>query len=176
VGAANSAVDLVGRLVRQGTQVTVAARSGLYAPRKLARKPLSTLLWWASALPMNWLPPSMQCERVVPTVDDDIVRAAAEGTVRVVGEAIGLTASGLLVDDGVEVPADRIVFATGFLRDLHWATALTLDAEGVPLHRQGLSTELPGVAFLGLPCMRTRRSGFLRGFTDDARAVIGRLA
>ncbi|HCP47777.1 MAG TPA: hypothetical protein DIU15_17180 [Deltaproteobacteria bacterium] len=176
VGAANSAVDLVGRLLRQGATVTVSARSGLHAPRALAPQPFSTLLWWASALPVGWLPPSMQCDRVVPTVDDDIVRAQQDGRIRVIGEAIGMTASGLRVVGGEEVEADRIVFATGFLRDLRWATSLTLDEDGIPRHDRGLSTELAGVAFLGLPCMRTRRSGFLRGFAEDARAVLRRLA
>jgi len=176
VGAANSAVDLVGRLLRRGIEVTVSARSGLHKPRKLAAQPVATLLWWASGMPVRWLPASMHCDRVVPTVDNDIVQAAAEGRVRVVGEAISLTSSGLVVEGGNEVSADRIVFATGFLRDLDWVAGITLDEDGVPPHDRGLSTEIPGLGFLGLACMRTRRSGFLRGFTDDARAVVGRLA
>ena len=45
----------------------------------------------------------------------------------------------------------------------------------MPGHDRGLSTEIPGLAFMGLPCMRSRRSGFLRGFAADANSIVGRL-
>ena len=42
--------------------------------------------------------------------------------------------------------------------------------------REGVSVEQRGLGFVGLPCQRTRRSGFLRGFVDDAVRVVGRLS
>ena len=67
-----------------------------------------------------------------------------------------------------------MIWRTGFLRDLA-GTSLDLDARGVPEHDRGLSTELPSLAFQGLRWLRPRRSEFLCGVLDDARAVGSRL-
>ena len=175
VGSANSAVDLVGRLVKNGNRVTVSARSMVKPPKRLPVEPLSSLLWWLSALPMAWLPPGLECSRVVPSIDDDLLLGVQEGHISLVGETVSLDETGLRTADGQRVDADRIIFATGFRRDLAWVTGITLDEDGLPLHDEGLSTEIRGLAFIGLPCMRTRRSGFLRGLNDDARTIIARL-
>jgi hypothetical protein len=34
---------------------------------------------------------------------------------------------------------------------------------------------VPGLGFVGIPCQRTRRSGFLRGFAADAENVVAGL-
>jgi len=175
VGTGNSAVDLAVRLLRRGVRLTISARSGIAPAQPLAGEPLSTLRWWASALPISALPRSLRCSRSVPKVDDDLAEAAADGRLVLVGEAIGLEADRLVVAGGETLTVDRIVWATGFRRDLAWVEGITLDEDGVPLHERGLSPEIPGLAFMGLPCMRTRRSGFLRGFAADARSIVGRL-
>ena len=89
---------------------------------------------------------------------------------------MGLAAQGVQLPEGELAPADRIVWATGFRRDLDWLAGLGMDEHGSPAHRGGLSTLLPGLAILGLPCMRTRRSSFLRGLSGDARAVVRKLS
>jgi len=175
VGSGNSAVDLASRLLARNMKITLAARSGVGAAVGIAGEPVSSLMWWLSALPTTWLPGSLRCTRTVPKVDDDLQVAATDGRLRVVGEAVGLEHDALLAGQGERVPADRIVWATGFRRDLAWVSGLSLDEDGVPKHQQGLSTEVPGLAFMGLPCMRNRRSGFLRGYSADARNIVRRL-
>jgi len=175
VGSGNSAVDLAARLLARDMKITLAARSGISPAVSIADEPISSLMWWLSALPTSWLPSSFRCTSTVPKVDDDLKVAAADGRLRVVGEAIGLDKGALLADKGERIPADRIIWATGFRRDLAWISALSLDEDGVPKHQRGLSTELPGLAFMGLPCMRNRRSGFLRGYSADARNIVRRL-
>jgi putative flavoprotein involved in K+ transport len=175
VGSGNSAVDIAARLLAREMKLTLATRSEISPAVGLANEPISSLMWWLSALPTSWLPSALRCTSTVPKVDDDLQIAAADGRLRVVGEAVGLEEGALLVGRGERIPADRIIWATGFRRDLAWISALTLDDNGVPRHRRGLSTELPGLAFMGLPCMRNRRSGFLRGHSADARNIIRRL-
>jgi len=175
VGSGNSAVDLAVRLLRRGTPLWISARSGIEAAQPLPGEPLSTLLWWASALPMSALPASLRCLATVPKVDDNLRTAEAEGRLSVVGETVGLEPGAILVAGGERVEVDRIVWATGFRRDLQWVEGIALDDDGVPGHDRGLSTEIPGLAFMGLPCMRSRRSGFLRGFAADANSIVGRL-
>lgn len=175
VGSGNSAVDLASRLLSRGMKITLAARSGISPAVPIAAEPMSTLMWWLSALPTSWLPDGLRCTGTVPKVDDELRLGAEQGRLHVVGEAVGLEEGALLAANGERVLADRIVWATGFLRDLSWVSGITLDGSGIPSHHRGLSTELQGLAFMGLPCMRTRRSGFLRGYSADARDIVRRL-
>jgi len=179
VGAGNSAAELVGLLLERQVRVTVAART---APERGASPPggelsaLTALRWHVSALPLRWLPARGGCTDRTPLVDPGLYEAIRAGKVRLVGAALGRIPDGVETADG-PVACDRLVWATGFSRSTAWlGPSITRDARGVPLHREGVSTEVPGVGFVGLPCQRTRRSGFMRGFADDARAVLRRLA
>ena len=175
VGSGNSAVELASRLLSRGMKITLAARSGISPAIPIATEPISTLMWWLSALPTSWLPDGLRCTGTVPKVDDELRLAAEQGQLNVVGEAVGLEEGALLAAHGERVLVDRIIWATGFVRDLSWVSGITLDDSGIPSHHRGLSTELQGLAFMGLPCMRTRRSGFLRGYSADARDIVRRL-
>jgi putative flavoprotein involved in K+ transport len=67
-----------------------------------------------------------------------------------------------------------IVWATGFRPDYSWLAAPVLDAKGGLRHEGGV-VEAPGLYALGLPMLRRRRSSFINGIEDDARAVIDHL-
>ena len=174
VGTGNSAVDLLPRLLARGARVTVSVRTPMTErPDELPTGARARLLWEASALPVRLLPPRLRCTDRVPAVDPDLYDAIASGSVGHVGEAIGLEDRGVRVAGGEVIAVDRVVWATGFRRDFSWLPGIRIDpTTGIPEHREGISADLPGVGFLGLPCMRTRRSGFLRGFADDAAAVL----
>ena len=68
-----------------------------------------------------------------------------------------------------------IIWATGFRPDYSWLDAPVLDAKGRLRHEGGV-LETPGLYALGLPMLRRRRSSFINGIEDDARAVIDHLA
>jgi putative flavoprotein involved in K+ transport len=68
-----------------------------------------------------------------------------------------------------------ILWATGFRPDYGWLHAPALDAKG-RLRHQGGVLDTPGLYALGLPMLRRRRSSFINGIEDDARAVIDHLA
>jgi putative flavoprotein involved in K+ transport len=68
-----------------------------------------------------------------------------------------------------------IVWATGFRPDYRWLDVPVVDAKG-HLEHQGGVTESPGLYALGLPMLRRRRSTFICGIEDDARAVTDHLA
>ena len=176
VGTGNSAVDLLPRLLARGADLVVSARTSPTRPEGLPTGAKARVLWEASAIPVRLLPPRLRCTDTVPVVDPDLYDAIASGRVREVGETVGLETSGVRVVGGELVPADRVVWATGFRRDIAWLDGLTTDPlTSAPAHREGVSTDVRGLGFLGLPCMRTRRSGFLRGFADDAKAVLAAL-
>jgi len=81
------------------------------------------------------------------------------------------TAAGLETLDLRDVAA--VVFAGGFRPDyrswLPWADAF--DADGFPIHRDGQSTSVPGMFFVGVHFLRTRKSSLLYGVGEDAALV-----
>ena len=68
-----------------------------------------------------------------------------------------------------------IVWATGFRPDYGWLDVPVVDAKG-QLNHQGGVVDSPGLYALGLPVLRRRKSTFISGIEDDARAVIDHLA
>jgi putative flavoprotein involved in K+ transport len=68
-----------------------------------------------------------------------------------------------------------IVWATGFRPDYRWLDVPVIDAKGQLRHEAGV-VDSPGLYALGLPVLRRRKSTFMCGVEDDARAVIGHLA
>ncbi|GIF26550.1 putative flavoprotein involved in K+ transport [Actinoplanes tereljensis] len=67
-----------------------------------------------------------------------------------------------------------IVWATGYRPDYRWLDVPVLDEKGRLRHEGGV-VDAPGLVALGLPMLRRRRSTFINGIEDDARAVIDHL-
>jgi putative flavoprotein involved in K+ transport len=68
-----------------------------------------------------------------------------------------------------------VVWATGFRPDYRWLDVPVTDEKGQLRHEGGV-VDSPGLYALGLPVLRRRRSTFICGTEDDARAVIDHLA
>jgi putative flavoprotein involved in K+ transport len=63
-----------------------------------------------------------------------------------------------------------IVWCTGFTGDFSWVHRPVLNDVGLPHHDGGASNE-PGLWFVGLKWLSSRKSGILFGFPDDAAAI-----
>lgn len=82
------------------------------------------------------------------------------------------TERGVIGQDGQELPADAVIFATGFRPNLDYLSALgALNASGAPLHLDGISTTVAGLGYIGLSYMRSFASATLRGVGADAAYV-----
>jgi putative flavoprotein involved in K+ transport len=68
-----------------------------------------------------------------------------------------------------------VVWATGFRPDYRWLDVPVTGEKGQLRHEGGVVGS-PGLYVLGLPVLRRRRSTFICGTEDDARAVIDHLA
>ena len=176
VGAGNSGAETAVLVAGLGARVTLASSGPVRRPAREKTGWLGELTYRLSALPIRHLPYRGGCMGQTPVVDPHLFDAVASGAVRVVPRVQRLVGKGVVTTDGHERPADRIVLCTGFRRDTAWLKgAIALGPDGEPSEHNGLSTELPGLGFVGIPCMRTRRSGFLRGFVDDATYVVRHL-
>jgi putative flavoprotein involved in K+ transport len=67
-----------------------------------------------------------------------------------------------------------VVFAGGFRPDYSWLPwAGVVDGLGFPVHRDGESTAVPGLHFVGVHFLRKRKSSLLVGVGEDAAIVAG---
>lgn len=64
-----------------------------------------------------------------------------------------------------------IVWATGFSYDYRWIREPVFDDKGYPVHTRGV-TSSPGLYFVGLPWLHTRKSPLLLGTAADAAHVV----
>lgn len=75
-----------------------------------------------------------------------------------------------LTDEGIT----SVIWATGFRFDFSWVKADVNDEVGYPLTQRG-ETAVPGLYFLGLNFLYTRRSGIVYGIGPDAEHVAERI-
>lgn len=68
-----------------------------------------------------------------------------------------------------------VVWATGYDLDFGWIDIPVFDTYGYPVQRRGV-TDVPGLYFVGLHWMHTRKSGLIFGVGDDARHIVSHLS
>ncbi|MFN4154168.1 MAG: flavin-containing monooxygenase [Paracoccaceae bacterium] len=68
-----------------------------------------------------------------------------------------------------------IIWATGFALDYGWIKLDTFDAQGRPIHTEGVS-QTPGLYFVGLPWLSCRGSAFIWGAWRDAERLATHIA
>jgi putative flavoprotein involved in K+ transport len=72
--------------------------------------------------------------------------------------------------DLAQAGISSVVWATGFSRDFDWIESPSIAVGCDPVHVRGVSTQ-PGLFFLGLRWLYTRRSNFIDGAGADAAHV-----
>jgi putative flavoprotein involved in K+ transport len=177
IGAGASATDLVERLLARQVNVTVSSRSPfrVHNPPPI-RGVRASLSWAASGIPIALLPPNLRCTEPTLALGSFLRTAQERGDIAAVGATVELSETGVIVESQGLIHADHVVFATGYRSNMEWLGRPALCERGAPEQRRGISTTVSGLGFLGLSCMRTRRSGFLRGLAQDAAGVVGSLA
>jgi putative flavoprotein involved in K+ transport len=75
----------------------------------------------------------------------------------------------------VEAKVSTVVWATGFTGDFSWLHLPVIDADGKPIHQQGISP-VRGLYFVGFPWLISRKSGIIYGIEADARHIADAIA
>ncbi|MFF8981617.1 flavin-containing monooxygenase [Streptomyces cellulosae] len=178
VGAGNSAVQIAVELA-QAAEVTLATRAPVRfaAQRVLGRD----LHWWLARTGLDAAPLGRLLSRppAQPVLDDGRYRAAlAAGRPGRRPLFTGADGTKLVWPGERREEVDAIVLATGYRPDLPYLAGLdgALDAAGIPRHRGGLATKIPGLAFVGLEWQRSLSSNSLRGVGRDADRIARWLA
>ena len=68
-----------------------------------------------------------------------------------------------------------VIWATGFEFDFSLVKLPAFDEDGYPVQHRGVTAH-PGLYFVGLPFLHTRKSGLLFGVGDDAAHVASAIA
>ncbi|WP_433007962.1 flavin-containing monooxygenase [Kribbella sp. CA-294648] len=176
VGAGNSAIQVAYELASVA-KVTLATRAPVqYLPQIRGGHDIH---FWLGKLKLDLLPPAVLARLFngTPVLDTGIYRTAIEsGDLPRRDMFTAFDTDGVAWPGGEHEQVDAVLFATGYrphlpyLRNLE---ALTLD--GMPLHRQGMSTTHPRLAYLGIEFQRSFSSNTLRGVHRDARFVAAAL-
>ncbi|HEY7525133.1 MAG TPA: NAD(P)-binding domain-containing protein [Candidatus Limnocylindrales bacterium] len=101
----------------------------------------------------------------------------AAGVERITQRMVGVRDGRPVLADGRVLDVANVIWCTGFRPDFGWIRHPdVVDADGWPLHVRGISTTVPGLAFVGLPFLHSAASALLGGVGRDARHVVDELA
>ena len=91
---------------------------------------------------------------------------------------VRFTEGGVVWADGEIEATDTVIFATGYRPGLSYLEHLpgALDEDGNPCHRGGVSTQVPGLFYVGLFGQRSHASATLRGVGADANSIVKRIS
>ena len=138
-----------------------------------------TRLSFADDLPAHIRVADEFAARIRKTVDDHIARGGADhpATELDPADAPVLDPSRYDGPTTLDLAARGIrsvIFSVGFGADLSWLRVPVLDERGAPIQTEGRAP-VDGVWFVGLPWMRTRRSGILWGAAEDSAHVVDQI-
>jgi putative flavoprotein involved in K+ transport len=180
VGCGASGVQLGVELAQAGRTVTVAGRPTTSIPGPLLKA--AGGMWFAflhraltRATPLGRKAAPGAIGSGAPLIGisaRDLDRHGVSRGPRLLGTVDGLPR----LADGRVIEVDAVLWATGYRPSLEWIDALPLDAHGLPEHHRGVSTAIPGLAFLGLPFQFGLTSTLIGGAGRDAAFVASSLA
>lgn len=180
VGAGNTAAQLAVELAAAERRVTVAAPGGMwFLPARLLGV---SVYWWFWLTGVLNSPSTSRISRMVRArgngiIGRDLQTLVAAGKVRMLTERVaGAYGQTAVLADGTEIPADAVLWCTGYKADHQWLrVAGALDEQGRPIHDAGRSPAA-GLHWVGLPWQTRLNSGIINGVDRDAREAVRRIA
>jgi putative flavoprotein involved in K+ transport len=174
VGAGNTGVQLAQELADAGRLVSMAVST---PPRAVPARLLGrSFFWWLELLhgmdagPDTRLGRRLRNDTTVLGTDLKALFRRVERLPRV----MDADHAGVLLADGRRRRPDVVLWATGYRPSYPWLHVPVLDAGGVPIQHHGV-TDVPGLAFLGMPWQRSRGSALLGWVGRDAALLADRL-
>ncbi|MGE5224175.1 MAG: flavin-containing monooxygenase [Omnitrophica WOR_2 bacterium] len=182
VGAGNSGAEIGLELARAGKRVWLAGRNVGRIPADTLGKAFGgRLYWWfiSRVLSVN-TPIGRKMRSNVLYHGAPLIRARRQEVVDAGIETIPRVAEVLSgkprLEDGRSLPAEGIVWATGFRPDFSWIDLPVFDDYGYPRHQRGIVQGAPGLYFVGLPFQTSLSSALLGGVSAEAEYIARQIA
>lgn len=178
VGAGNSGAEIALELAKEGRKVWLAGRDvGSIPANKLGKLLGGKPYWWFLRRVMTIKTPLGRRMKanvlnhgnpLVRIPREEVAEAGVEFTPRLTAAPDGKPQT----EDGQTLPAEGVVWATGFRPDYRWINLPVFDASGRPRHERGVVPEAPGLYFVGLHFQYRLTSSLLGGVGEDARYIV----
>ena len=183
VGAGNSGAEIALELSKTGKRVWLSGRDVGRVP---ANSPLGKLfdgrlIWWfmTNLLTVD-TPIGRKMQAGVVHHGTPLGRAQrdeiADAGIILTPRLSGIQSGKPQLEDGRILPAEGVIWATGFQPDYRWITMPILDKRGFPLHSRGVARGAPGLYFIGLPFQTGLSSALLGGVGKDAEYIASQVS
>lgn len=173
VGAGNSGAQIALELSKY-RKVWLSGRNTGHIPRRLLGRDVFDWGWPV----MNWAHSETRAGRFIRP-------RAQKGGDALIGiperelKSAGVIRVGRVTDErgGLPVCGDTvleprvIIWCTGYRHDFTWIDLPVFDASGTPVHVRGVSANIPGLFFMGLPFQHRMNSSLLGGVGADAEYI-----
>ena len=183
VGAGNSGAEIALELSKAGKKVWLAGRDVGRVP---ANSPLGKLfdgrlIWWFMTHVLTVDTPIGRKMQAAAVHHGTPLGRAQRAEIAAAGIILSPRMSGVQsgkpgLEDGTILPAQGVIWATGFQPDYHWIDLPIFNEHGYPNHSRGVAQGAPGLYFVGLPFQTGLSSSLLGGVGKDAEYIYARIA
>ena len=164
VGAGDSGVQILDEISKTNRTVYFSGCDTLKSiPQEFFGK---TLWWWFSKIGVlsahkySWLGKKLK-QGVQPIIGTDVKSVLARDNVRSVGRTLSANETTITFEKANIDSIKNIIWATGYKPNFSWLKGITYDESFYPNNFRGISSDLSGLAFIGLPWTYTRGSATL---------------
>ena len=183
VGAGNSGAEIALELVKSGKNVWLAGRDVGRVP---ANSPIGRIfkgrpIWWIMTHMLTIDTPFGRKMKANSTHHGTPLGRSTRAEIASAGVKLSPKLSGVVsgkpqLENGMIIPAEAVIWATGFKPDFGWIKLPIFDDLGYPVHDHGIVKSAPGVFFIGLFFQTGLSSSFLGGVGKDAAFISAQLA
>ncbi|APG65778.1 potassium transporter Trk [Tenacibaculum todarodis] len=172
VGAGDSGVQILEEVSKTNKPVYFSGNTNITSlPQEILGK---TLWWWFSkvgfltANKYSWIGKKLS-KSGQPVIGTDVKTLFKKKNVTCVGRTLDANEQTIIFEKQKVNDIKNIVWATGFKPNFNWIEGIELDESYYPKNYRGVSENLDGLYFLGLPWLYTRGSATLGGVKKDAK-------
>ena len=172
VGAGDSGVQILSEVSENNKPVYFSGNTNIMSiPQEFLGK---TLWWWFSKIGFltahkySWIGKKLS-KGGQPVIGTDVKTLFKKKNVTCVGRTLDANEETITFEKEEVSDIKNIVWATGFKPNFNWIEGIELDDDSYPKNYRGVSDNIEGLYFLGLPWLYTRGSATLGGVKKDAK-------
>ena len=175
VGGGNSAMQIAYELAKV-SRVTIASRKPIsFIPQRLLGKDIH---FWLKVTGMDTQFYGRKFAMNTSVMDTGIYKEAILKNMPERKDMFtSYTDEGVVWSNGREEKVDTVIYATGYRSNVNYLSSLinAVDKHNNPIQKNGLSTSIDGLYFVGVSGQRSFSSATIRGVGSDAKYVVKKI-